>query len=109
MVAFVLLAGFVSTLKRHAASPDIDSATRRSLMVGGSFGTFFGVALLIFYFIRAPWYWPPLLFFVGSTVAGLGFGLLDRALPPRLLGTVSLLGWPVVAFWAFYVVAYLPK
>ena len=42
-----------------------------------------GLALLILYFFHVSWYWPLVLFAVGSILGGLVFGLLDAKVPQQ--------------------------
>ena len=102
IVAWVLLFGFINTHQRHAssfrgASQGYHFALQASVLVG----TVAGFGLLIYYFIQVSWYWPLVLFAVGSLAGGLIFGVLDAKVGQLIMSTSAFIGWPVAAVWAY--------
>lgn len=105
VVAWVLLFGFVNTHQRHAMR--FEGASRTYLFaLQASFllGSLIGLGLLIYYFTRVAWYWPLVLFAIGSLIGGLLFGLLDAKLGQLIMSLVAFVGWPAAAIWAYLII-----
>lgn len=109
MAAWGLLFGFVNTHQRHASN--FRGSSRGFLAVLQAsvlLGTLVGLGLLVFYFTRVSWYWPLVLFALGSAVGGLVFGLLDVKLGQLAMSIIAFLGWPAAAIWMYFIVQALP-
>ena len=105
LLAWVLFFGFLNSQQRHAAnfkgaSQGALAALHLSLLVGLAVG----LGLLVYYFTLVAWYWPIILFVVGSVVAGLAFGLLDAAIGSLSSSMLAFVGWPSAAAWFFLIV-----
>lgn len=103
-LAWTIFFGSVSTHQRHAsnfhgASQGIAAALKLSTVLGA----LVGFTLLLYYFTRVSWYWPIILFAVGSIAGGLLFGLLDKVTPQPTLSLLSFFIWPAAAIWTFVI------
>ncbi|TAK24520.1 MAG: hypothetical protein EPO26_04665 [Chloroflexota bacterium] len=97
---WVLFFGFVNTHQRHArsfegASPYVELA----LNISTALGALVGLGLMIFYGTQTAWYWPIVLFAVGSFLGGIVFALLGHWLGALPLSLLSFVGWPASAVW----------
>lgn len=105
IISWILFFGFVNTHQRHAehfkgASQGYLLALYTSVILG----RLVGLGLLIYYFIQVSWYWPIVLFLVGSLIGGLFFGFLDAKIGLLGMSLVSFIGWPASAIWAFLII-----
>ncbi len=105
IAAWVLFFGSVSTHQRHAsnfrgASQGFATALRASALIG----TLVGLALLVYYFFQVNWYWPIVLFAVGSILGGIVFGLLDAKIAQPAMSLLAFLCWPAGALWALLII-----
>jgi len=105
IISWILFFGFVNTHQRHAmrfqgASQGYLLALQASVVLG----SLVGLSLLIYYFIQVSWYWPLVLFVVGSLIGGLFFGFLDGKIGVLGMSFVSFIGWPASAIWAFFII-----
>jgi hypothetical protein len=105
LIAWVLFFGFVNTHQRHARN--FQGASQGFLLCLNAsviLGSLVGLGLLIYYFIQVSWYWPLVLFAVGSLIGGLFFGFLDIKIGTLGISLVSFIGWPASAVWAFFII-----
>jgi len=105
MISWVLFFGFVNTHQRHAMH--FQGASQGYLLVlyvSVILGCLVGLGLLVYYFIQVSWYWPLVLFLVGSLVGGFFFGFLDAKIGLLGMSLVSFIGWPASAIWAFLII-----
>lgn len=98
IISWLLFFGFLNTHQRHAkrfqgASQRYLLALQASLILG----SLVGLGLLVYYFIQVSWYWPLVLFVVGSLIGGLFFGFLDVKIGTLVMSLISFLGWPASA------------
>jgi len=105
IIAWVVFFGFVNTHQRHAmnfrgASQGYLLALQASVLLG----SLVGLGLLIYYFMQVAWYWPIVLFAVGSLVGGLLFGALDAKIDQLAMSMLAFVGWPASAVWAFLII-----
>lgn len=105
VVAWIFLFGFVNTHQRHAmhfrgASQGYLLALQASMLLG----SLVGLGLLGYYFMQVAWYWPIVLFAVGSLVGGLLFGVLDVKIGQLAMSMIAFVGWPASAVWGFSII-----
>ncbi len=105
IMSWVVFFGFVNTHQRHArsfqgASQGYFLALQASVIIG----SLVGLGLLCYYFMQVVWYWPIVLFLVGSLVGGLVFGLLDVKIGQLGMSMFAFIGWPASAVWAFLII-----
>jgi hypothetical protein len=105
IIAWVVFFGFVNTHQRHAmrfrgASQGYLLALQASVLLG----SLVGLGLLGYYFMQVAWYWPLVLFMVGSLVGGLLFGFLDGKIGQLGMSMFTFIGWPASAVWAFLII-----
>ena len=105
IIAWVVFFGFVTTHQRHAmrfrgASQGYLLALQASVLLG----SLVGLGLLGYYFMQVAWYWPLVLFMVGSLVGGLLFGFLDGKIGQLGMSMFAFIGWPASAVWAFLII-----
>lgn len=105
VISWVLFFGFVNTHQRHAmhfqgASQGYLLALQASFILG----SLVGLGLLVYYFIQVSWYWPLVLFVVGSIIGGLFFGFLEAKIGTLGMSLISFIGWPASAVWAFSII-----
>ena len=105
ILAWAVFFGFVATHQRHAGNFKGSSqifllALNLSAVLG--FGT--AIGLLIYYFVRVAWYWPIILFVVGSLLAGAIASILHRALGSLTVSLLAFVGWPAAAVWVAFIV-----
>ncbi len=105
IISWVVLFGFVNTHQRHArsfrgASQGYLFALQASVLLG----SLVGLGLLGYYFTQVAWYWPLVLFVVGSLVGGLLFGFLDVKIGQLGMSMFAFIGWPASAVWAFLII-----
>lgn len=104
IIAWVGFFGFLNTHQRHAANFKGSSQSfHLALNLSVLLGCLVGLGLLIYYFFQVTWYWPIILFVVGSLVGGISFGLLDAALGSLTVSLIAFIGWPACAIWFFLV------
>lgn len=103
VAAWTLFFGFVNTHQRHANRFPSGRFTV-ALQVSVLLGSIVGIALLGYYFTLVAWYWPIVLFLIGSLAGGILFGTLDAKVMPLIMGAVSFIGWPASAIWAFMII-----
>lgn len=110
VVAWIIFFGFVNTHQRHATHFRGESqGYLLGLQVSALLGSVVGLGLLGYYFMHVAWYWPMLLFAVGSFASGLVFGVLDVKLGPLTMSTMAFIGWPASSVWAFFIIRALPS
>jgi len=105
MVAWIMFFGFINTHQRHAQH--FQGASRSyefALYISVALGCLIGLGLLVFYFIRVAWYWPIVLFVIGSAIGGLLFGLLDAIVGELVMSILAFVGWPAMAAWAYFII-----
>ena len=105
IISWVVFFGFVNTHQRHArsfrgASQGYLFALQASVLLG----SLVGLGLLGYYFTQVAWYWPLVLFMVGSLVGGLLFGFLDGKIGQLGMSMFAFIGWPASAVWAFLII-----
>ena len=98
IISWLLFFGFLNTHQRHAmhfqgASQGYLLALQASVILG----SLVGLGLLVYYFTQVSWYWPLVLFIVGSLIGGLFFGFLDAKIGTLGMSLISFLGWPASA------------
>ncbi len=105
IIAWIVFFGFLNTHQRHAmrfngASQGYLLALQASVVLG----CLVGLGLLGYYFMLVEWYWPLVLFLVGSLAGGLLFGFLDVKIGQLSMSMFAFIGWPASAFWAFLII-----
>lgn len=105
IIAWVVFFGFVNTHQRHAmrfrgASQGYLLALQASVLLG----SLVGLGLLGYYFMQVAWYWPLVLFMVGSLVGGLLFWFIDGKIGQLGMSMFAFIGWPASAVWAFLII-----
>jgi hypothetical protein len=108
ILAWAVFFGLVNTHQRHArrllgTSARYSAAVRLSSV----FGSLVGAGLLIYYFMQVAWYWPLLLFVIGSSIGGLFFSWLDKRIGGPGVSFFAFFGWPISAAWAFLIIRVL--
>lgn len=99
-VAWLLFFGFLSTHQRHAARFGGSSqVVLLGLTASAAVGSLVGLGLLVYYLLQVAWYWPIVLFLIGSIVGGLLFGVLDHVIGQLTLSLLAFIGWPAAAIW----------
>lgn len=105
IIAWVAFFGFLNTHQRHASNFKGSSQSfHLALNLSVLLGILVGLGLLIYYFLQVSWYWPLILFVVGSIAGGLIFGLLDAALGSLTVSIIAFIGWPAAATWFVFIV-----
>ncbi len=105
VVAWFIFFGFVNTHQRHAMNFRGESqAYLLGLQASVLLGSLVGLGLLVYYFMQVAWYWPIVLFAVGSLVGGLLFGVLDVKIGQLAMSMIAFVGWPASAIWAFLII-----
>ena len=105
LFAWALFFGFLNTHQRHAMRFGGDSqAFLLALNLSSILGSLTAIGLLTYYFIHVAWYWPIVLFVVGSLIGGLIFGLLDGVIGKLTVSLLSFIGWPAAAVWVYIIV-----
>lgn len=105
VVAWVVFFGFVNTHQRHAMHfRGASQAYLLGLQVSVFLGSFVGLGLLGYYFMQVAWYWPILLFSVGSLVGGILFGVLDAKIGLLVMSVIAFVGWPASAISVFFII-----
>lgn len=105
IISWVFFFGFLNTHQRHAghfqgASQGYLLALQASVILG----CLVGLGLLVYYFIQVSWYWPLVLFIVGSLIGGIFFGFLDAKIGTFGMSLISFLGWPASAIWTLFII-----
>ena len=67
------------------------------------------LAVLVYYFVAAHWYWPLALAVGGSMIGALVAGLLFGVLGEKLVSTVGFAIWPSAAAYAIFIIHGLPS
>ena len=98
IIAWIFFFGFANTHQRHAmrfqgASQGYLLALQASVILG----ILVGLGLLVYYFTQVSWYWPLMLFVIGSLVGGLLFGFLDVKIGELGMSMIAFIGWPASA------------
>jgi hypothetical protein len=105
ILAWVGFFGFLNTHQRHASNFQGSSQVfHLALNISVLLGCVVGLGLLIYYFVQVAWYWPIILFLIGSLVGGLLFGLLDAIAGRLIISLLAFIGWPVCAIWFVLIV-----
>lgn len=105
LIAWVVLFGSINTHQRHAANfRGASAGFGLALQASTLLGLLVCLGLLVFYFLQVSWYWPLVLFAVGSILGGLAFGLLDSALGQPTMSILSFIAWPACAYWAYTII-----
>lgn len=108
LLVYIAFFGFLNTHQRHAAR--FEGASQGYLLALQSsvlLGSLTALALLVYYGSQTKWYWPLLLFSVGSLISGLLFAWFDRVIGLLGLSLVSFAGWPIAAFLMYRIVSAL--
>ena len=106
--AFIAFFGFLNTHQRHARNfQGVSQAYYLALILSVSIGSIVGLGLLIYYGIKTAWYWPVLLFIVGSLIGGFPFGWLDAVVGLLGMSLLSFIGWPIAAYIMYRIVSQL--
>jgi hypothetical protein len=110
VAAFIALFGCLGTLQRQAKNFRGSSrAYFLAINYSAVAGIVVAVGLLVFYGYTTHWYWPMILFVIGSIAAGIVFGLLEATVAPLVLSVGSFLLWPVAAIVVYLVVSGLGR
>ena len=105
IISWILFFGFLNTHQRHAIRfQGASKSYLLALWVSLILGILVGLGLLIYYLIQVPWYWPLVLFIVGSLISGFLFAFLDTSIGMLGMSFVSFIGWPVSAIWTFFII-----
>ena len=105
IISWILFFGFLNTHQRHARNfQGASQGYLLALYCSVTLGSLAGLGLLVYYFIQAAWYWPVVLFLVGSLVGGILFGILDAKIGLLGISLASFIGWPASAIWAFLII-----
>ena len=105
IAAWVIFFGFVNTHQRHGTNfHGASQGALLALQASVLLGSVAGLGLLIYYFMQVAWYWPIILFTVGSLAGGLLFGLLDKMIGQLGMSMLGFVGWPVAAAWAYFII-----
>lgn len=105
IIAWILFFGFVNTHQRHARNFHGASQGYHLVLYSSvTLGSLVGLGLLVYYFVQVAWYWPLVLFLVGSLVGGTLFGFLDAKIGLLGMSLASFIGWPFSAIWAFLII-----
>ena len=98
-IAYIAFFGFLNTHQRHSARYAGASETYRlALNISLLLGILVGLWLLVYYGSLTAWYWPIVLFLIGSLMGGVIFGLLEIALGMLPLSLAGFIGWPISAY-----------
>lgn len=93
VVVYITFFGFLNTHQRHSARFEGASEIYHlALNISLLLGVIVGICLLIYYGYLTVWYWPIVLFLIGSSIGGLIFALLDVALGMLVMSLISFLG-----------------
>lgn len=105
MISWATFFMFVSTHQRFAKDFQGRSQYYRSALTASTLlGTLVGFCLIIYYFIHVTWYWPIVLFFVGSLIASMLFVFLLHTMGTLTMSLLAFIGWPASAVWAFFII-----
>jgi|GEM_PF-1381208 len=105
IISWIIFFGFVNTHQRHART--FRGASQNALIaiqVSSFIGSVVGLILLLFYWAQVVWYWPVILFLIGSIIGGLLFGYLDAVLGQLGMTLIAFIGWPAAAVWTYYLI-----
>lgn len=104
IISWSLFFNFINTHQRHADRyQGASQAYFFALQVSFVIGCFVGLGLLIYYFMQVSWYWPLVLFLLG-TISGVLFGFLEVKIGIVGLSLFSFIGWPASAIWTFLII-----
>ena len=96
--------GFLNTHQRHATHFKGSSASfHLALNSSALLACLVGLGLLIYYYFQVAWYWPAILFVVGSIIGGVVFGILDAVVGAFNISVLAFIGWPACAVWFFLI------
>jgi len=105
VIIYLAFFGFLNTHQRHYSRFQGASQTfHLALLISVSLGCLVGLGLLIYYGYLTTWYLPIVLFFVGSLIGGLIFGLLDVTFGLLIMSLVSFPGWPISAYIMYRII-----
>ena len=105
IIAWVIFFGFVNTHQRHALGFQEESQGYLLALKGSVFlGSLVGLGTMGYYFTQVAWYWPIVMFVVGSLGGGLLFGFLDIKIGQLGMSMLAFIGWPSSAAWAFAII-----
>lgn len=105
ILAWVGLFGFLNSHQRHIASFNGNSkGILAALNLSFMLGMLVALGLFVYYFLQVSWYWPIVLFLIGSIVGGILFGALDSLIGGLTTSMMAFVGWPICAFCFFYTV-----
>ena len=103
-LAWILFTGFLATHSQHAMSFRGRSQVVLLLLhISTAAGCLVTLGLVIYYFTVVAWYWPIVLFVVGSIVGGILFSILGVVTGQLTMTMLAFLGWPAAAVWVFYI------
>lgn len=105
IISWVLFFGFVSTHQRHAMRFRGESqGYLLALQVSMLLGSLVGLGLLGYYFTQVAWYWPIVLFAIGTLIGGLLFGVLDVKVGQLSMSLLAFICWPASAVWVVIII-----
>jgi len=107
-VVYIAFFGFLNTHQRHATRFEGASRAYHMALYGSLIlGSLVGLGLLIYYGVQTAWYWPIVLFLIGSVLGGLIFAFLDVSLGLLVMSLASFLGWPICAYIMYKIIRHL--
>ncbi len=105
VISWTAFFGFMSTHLSHSSnSPGASQAYIGAHIISSIMGALAGIGLLVYYFIHVAWYWPILLFVLGTFIGRILFGFLEGMIGLREMNLVSFIGWPAAAIWSFFII-----
>jgi len=108
VIAYLAFFGFLNTHQRHSSRFEGASQIYHlALNISLFLGVLVGLGLLIYYGYLTTWYWPIVLFLIGSLIGGLIFGLLDVSFGLLIMSLVSFPGWPISAYIMYRIIIQL--
>ncbi|MCB2182229.1 MAG: hypothetical protein KQH63_09405 [Desulfobulbaceae bacterium] len=108
VITYIAFFGFLNTHQRHSARFEGASQTYHlALNISLILGVLVGLSLMIYYGYLTVWYWPIVLFLLGSLIGGLLFGLLDVTIGLLIMSLLSFAGWPISAYVMYRIVSNL--
>ena len=104
LLSWAVFFGFLSIHWRRADRIRGGSRSHlTALKTSAILGALTGIILLSYYATRVAWYWPPILFVLGSLAGGFLFSALDVVIGKAMSG-FAFLGWPAGAVWFAFIV-----
>jgi len=105
VIAWSIFFMFVSTHQRFAKDfQGRSQGYRYALTVSMLLGTLIGLSLMLYYCFQVTWYWPIVLFLVGSFIASMLFVFLLHTIGTLSMSLLAFIGWPASAVWAFLII-----